>query len=95
MKNGWYATTFNATNLKNTINSHIVNFYYKDGEWFDHSACYEDSRCSGYVNKCCKVIGRLENDNAALIKKLNHIGSMCGNPDPVEACRLILKKVKE
>jgi len=68
MKNGWYITMYNATNLKHSTNSHIVNFYYKDGEWFEHSSCYEDSRCTGFVNNCCRVIGGFENDNAALIK---------------------------
>ena len=40
-------------------------------------------------------IKRLNEENAALTKKLNHIASMCGNPDPAEACRLIIKKCEE
>ena len=26
---------------------------------------------------------------------LDHIAAMCGNPDPAEACRLILEKIEE
>ena len=31
-------------------------------------------------------------ENARLLKSLERIQSMCGNPDPAEACRLILKE---
>lgn len=41
-----------------------------------------------YSDSCLELRG----DNAALTKKLNLIASMCGNPDPAEACRLILKE---
>ena len=32
---------------------------------------------------------------ARLEEVINHIAAMCGNPDPAEACRLILDKIAD
>jgi len=37
-------------------------------------------------------LAQAHEENARLLKSLERIQSMCGNPDPAEACRLILKE---
>ena len=37
----------------------------------------------------------LKRENARLLKSLKCIQTMCGNPDPAEACRVILKEATE
>jgi len=41
------------------------------------------------------TISRLISDKYKLRKSLNKIASMCGNPDAIDACRLILKECQE
>ena len=44
------------------------------------------SRHKDYPNECQEWCKYSDVQNL-----LNHIASMCGNPDPTEACRLIIK----
>ena len=55
---------------------------------------HSDFYCPSCFGSVVKDIKKLEQDNEALTKKLQLIASMCGNPDPAEACRLIIKEVQ-
>ena len=40
-------------------------------------------------------LAQAHEENARLLKSLERIQAMCGNPDPAEACRLILQEAVE
>lgn len=47
------------------------------------------------LEMCESKVRRLVSENTVLIKAIEHMMSMCGNPDAVDACRLIMNRGKQ
>ena len=57
MSEGWYLMVNNVrySSLKSVGNSAFECYYYKYGEWFEHSRCGEFDRVTGAVRRFLKT----------------------------------------